>query len=197
MNRTDSDSAEAFDLRFVRAQRVKNFFLVGGQLRRLRLSAFVDYTGLSPRARFDVVKPSGAHVRWQRFISVLLPAEESLMAEEVRLWKIENRTELRSLTRSKLDLEERLEGLLDGDVSVLSDDLLVIGRQTQPKFGGYIDLLCLDRNGDVVIVELKRDKTPREITAQTLDYASWVRELSRDAVVGIAESYLAQRGLKL
>jgi Endonuclease NucS len=118
------------------------------------------------------------------------------MAEEVRLWKIEN-TQLRPLTRSKLDLEQRLEGLLDGDVSVLADDLLVIGRQTLTEFGGYIDLLCLDRNGDVVIVELKRDKTPREITAQTLDYASWVRDLSRDAIVGIAEAYLAQRGLKL
>jgi hypothetical protein len=35
------------------------------------------------------------------------------MAEEVRLWKIENRTELRALNRSKLDLEERLEGFPD------------------------------------------------------------------------------------
>jgi len=99
------------------------------------------------------------------------------MGEEVRLWKIENLSQLKSLRRSKLDLEERLEGLLHGDVSVLSDDLLVIGRQTQTGFGGYIDLLCLDRNGDVVIVELKRDKTPRDITAQVLDYASWVRDL--------------------
>lgn len=119
------------------------------------------------------------------------------MAEEVRLWKIENGTELKSLTRSKLDLEERLESLLDGDVSVLADDLLVIGRQTQTDFGGSIDLLCLDRNGDVVIVELKRDRTPREITAQTLDYASWVRDLSREAIVRIADAYLAQRGVNL
>jgi uncharacterized protein YeaO (DUF488 family) len=119
------------------------------------------------------------------------------MAEEVRLWRIENGTDLKALTKSKLDLEGRLESLLDGDVSVLSDDVLVIGRQTTTAFGGVIDLLCLDRDGDVIIVELKRDKTPRDITAQTLDYASWVKDLSRDDVVTIADKYLAAHNTTL
>lgn len=52
---------------------------------------------------------------------------KALMAEKVRLWRIENRTQLKSLTKSKLDLEEWLEGLLDGDVSLLADDVPVIG----------------------------------------------------------------------
>jgi len=119
------------------------------------------------------------------------------MPEEVRLWKIDNRTQLKPLTRSKLDLEERLEGWMDGDLSVLADDMLVIGRQTTTAFGGVIDLLCLDRNGDVVIVELKRDKTPRDITAQTLDYASWIKDLSREDIVEIAGQYLGSRGTNL
>jgi hypothetical protein len=119
------------------------------------------------------------------------------MAEEVRLWRIENGTQLKSLTKSKLDLEERLEGFLDKDVSLLADDVLVIGRQTATAFGGIIDLLCLDRSGDVIIVELKRDKTPRDITAQALDYASWIKDLSRDDVVTIADKYLASRNTTL
>ena len=56
----------------------------------------------------------------------------------------------------------------------------------------YIDLLCLDRNGDVAVVELKRDKTPREITAQVLDYASWVEHLSLDEITQQANEYLGQ-----
>jgi hypothetical protein len=56
-----------------------------------------------------------------------------------------------------------------------------------------IDLLCLDHNGDTVIVELKRDKTPREITAQVLDYASWVKDLSNEKLTGIADRYLQER----
>jgi RecB family endonuclease NucS len=68
--------------------------------------------------------------------------------------------------RARLDLESRLESWLGRDICVLDRALLVIGRQVETDFGGIIDLLCLDHAGDIVVVELKRDKTPREITAQ-------------------------------
>ena len=76
--------------------------------------------------------------------------------------------------------------------AIISDDLLVVGRQVQTAFGGIIDLLCLDSQGDVTIVELKRDKTPREITAQTLDYASWVKDLSNERIAEIANAYFGK-----
>jgi hypothetical protein len=57
-----------------------------------------------------------------------------------------------------------------------------------------IDLLCLDSQGDVAIVELKRDKTSREVTAQTLDYASWVKDLSNERITKIADRYLGEAG---
>ena len=72
---------------------------------------------------------------------------------------------------------------------------MVIGRQVETDFGGYIDLLCLDSKGDVVIIELKRGRTPREVTVQTLDYASWVNKLSHDKIAEIAsERFEAQFG---
>ena len=55
---------------------------------------------------------------------------------------------------------------------MLDPDLLVIGRQVPTGFGGTVDLLCLDPTGALVVVELKKGKTPREVTAQALDYAS-------------------------
>ncbi len=94
------------------------------------------------------------------------------MAQEVRLWQITGEDHLDELERDKLNLEGRLEKWLETDISMISNELLVIGRQVQTVFGGIIDILCLDNNGDVVIVELKRDKTPRDITAQVLDYAT-------------------------
>ncbi len=36
----------------------------------------------------------------------------------------------------------------------------------------------MDKDGSLILVELKRDRTPREIVAQVLDYASWVAKLS-------------------
>lgn len=112
------------------------------------------------------------------------------MAQEVKLWKLGEGDTLKEITKSKLNYEDRLESWLENDISIISKDIMVIGRQVETDFGGKIDLLCLDTNGDLVIVELKRDKTPREITAQALDYASWVKDLDSDRISEIANSYL-------
>lgn len=111
------------------------------------------------------------------------------MVQEVRLWEITNGDSLKEVNQSKLNLEERIESWIEDDISIISKELLVIGRQVATDFGGVIDILCLDRDGDAVIVELKRDKTPREITAQVLDYASWVNELSNEKITEIGNLY--------
>lgn len=111
------------------------------------------------------------------------------MPDQIRLWEI-SKDQLNEITQSKLDLESRLETWLENDISILADDLLVIGRQVITDYGGILDLLCIDRNGDLVIVELKKDKTAREVTAQALDYASWVKDLSNERVREIANAYL-------
>lgn len=116
------------------------------------------------------------------------------MTEEVKLWRIEKDEILEECIPSKLDFEERLEAWIERDVSILSPELLIIGRQVETDFGGVIDLLCLNQAGDTVIVELKRDLTPREVTAQALDYASWVRELSNDRISAIAGRHLGESG---
>lgn len=112
------------------------------------------------------------------------------MPHEVRLWQIGDGDRLTECAAAPLNLESRLEEWLAQDISVISADLMVIGRQVETAHGGFIDLLCIDQSGDLVIVELKRDKTPREITSQTLDYASWVNDLSSDAITYIAGQYL-------
>lgn len=105
------------------------------------------------------------------------------------LW--ENRAEaLVELPKQKLDQEDRLETWIEKDNALLGLDLLIFGRQVRTPFGGRIDLLGLDQEGDVVIVELKRDKTPREVVAQVLDYASWVTNLSPKEINSLAASYL-------
>jgi len=119
---------------------------------------------------------------------------EERMPEEVRVWQIQEGEKLHELKRSPLDLESRVEAWLEADISILASDLLVIGRQIETDFGGCIDLLCIDADGDLVIVELKRDKTPREVTAQVLDYASWIEGLSGERIVALADKYLGARG---
>lgn len=119
------------------------------------------------------------------------------MAEEIKIWQVENGKKLTEINRSKLDFEERLENWLHEDISILSAELLIIGRQVETDYGKYIDLLCINSNGDLVIVELKKDKTPREVTAQVLDYASWVKDLSHEKILNLANLHLAKKNTNL
>lgn len=115
------------------------------------------------------------------------------MAFEMTLWSIDG-DKLNKIEKSHLDRESRLEEWINNEPAVLGLNLLIIGRQVQTSSGGWIDLLGMNQKGDLVILELKRDKTPRDIVAQVLDYASWVNDLDAQEVENIAEKYLG-RGL--
>ena len=112
--------------------------------------------------------------------------------QKVRLWEVISDSELQEIPGNEINLEERLEGWLASDISALDPNLLVIGKQVRTDFGGVIDLLCLDSAGDTVVVELKKGRTPREVTAQALDYASWVRDLSPERLAGISDEHFGK-----
>jgi hypothetical protein len=114
------------------------------------------------------------------------------MGAEVHLWQVVASEQLNEIVPARLDLESRLQEWLARDISILDAALLVIGREVPTDFGGSIDILCVDAEGDLVIVELKRNRTPREVTAQAIDYASWVTSLSNDRVSAIAGNYLTE-----
>ena len=111
------------------------------------------------------------------------------MPQKIRMWEITPQNIPSEISSNEINLEEQLEDWLASDISMLDPDLLVIGRQVRTSFGGELDLLCMDSRGDLVIVELKKGRTPREVTAQTLDYASWVKGLSFDQITNISERY--------
>lgn len=49
-------------------------------------------------------------------------------------------------------------------------------------YNGRIDLLCIDAEGTVYVVELKKGQTPREVVVQAMDYGYWVRDLGYEAI---------------
>jgi len=71
----------------------------------------------------------------------------------------------------------------------------LIGRQVYTDFGKSLDLLAIDVTGSLIVVELKKHKTPRDVVAQTIDYASWVEGLSPDRVVKIYQQFVEKYGL--
>ncbi|WP_254862270.1 endonuclease NucS domain-containing protein [Halovivax gelatinilyticus] len=109
------------------------------------------------------------------------------MPIEFGLWRIDG--DERRLSSTKLDQESRLEDLIEKDPNLLGRDLLIIGRQVRTASGNFIDLLGIDADGDLHVIELKRDRTPRDVVAQALDYASWVRGQTYNDIKEIHDSY--------
>ena len=111
------------------------------------------------------------------------------MTFNMNLWKVNN-NKLIELPKSRLDSEERLEEWIAQDSNITGLDILIIGRQVVTIYGGRIDLLAIDNIGNLVILELKRDKTSRDVVAQTLDYASWIKDLNYTQIEDITMKYL-------
>jgi hypothetical protein len=72
----------------------------------------------------------------------------------------------------------------------------MIGQQ-EIAFGKRIDLLAMDAEGRLAIIELKRDKTPREVVAQLLEYGAWADSLALDDVEEIFARLKGNGGVDL
>lgn len=100
------------------------------------------------------------------------------------VWSLDAKKPLQA---SELNDEKELELLIRDNIEIINKGWLVIGNQVKTDAGKYIDVLCIDHNGDLVVMELKKDLTPREVTAQVIDYAASVSKMS---VEDIAQQYL-------
>ncbi len=72
---------------------------------------------------------------------------------------------------SEADLED---DLVRRSAELLPNPPSWIARQLHTSAKGFIDLLGVDRDGRLVVYELKVNRTGRETLAQILDYASWL-----------------------
>ena len=90
--------------------------------------------------------------------------------------------------------EAILESWLEGNPDAIVEDgrLLLIGRQVVTNLGKSIDLLAVDRSGDVVVIELKRDETPRTTLAQALEYSAFASELDHEALSRLYRQYVSE-----
>jgi hypothetical protein len=112
---------------------------------------------------------------------------DTVVPVELGLWRID--ASLKKIELGGFDLEERLEEILNADISMVSPNWMVIGRQVRTTSDKYVDLLCIDRDGNLVVVELKRKSMEREIIAQVLDYGSWANTLKQEDIIRIFDAY--------
>jgi len=120
----------------------------------------------------------------------------------MRVFGINDKGEFKEFLKTRFDLdheeavlEEWLEANPDGFLD--DDKVLIIGRQVTTNLGGFVDLLGLDREGNVVVVELKRDRTPRDTLAQALEYASFAEQLDTEQLEAVLHRYLSDESVNV
>ena len=87
----------------------------------------------------------------------------------------------------EIDLEILLEN--NPEYFFENSKILIIGRQVTTNLNTFIDLIGIDELGNTVIIELKRDKTPRETLAQLIEYASFIDNLDYEHLNDIFQNY--------
>mgnify|MGYP003653491997 FL=1 len=97
-----------------------------------------------------------------------------------------------------MQLQERrdLQRLLRANISVVAPDTLVIAEE----FGDWdesrrrIDLLGIDRDANLVVIELKRTEDGGHMELQAIRYAAMVSTMTFDQAADVFSRYLAQIG---
>lgn len=87
------------------------------------------------------------------------------MATEIKVWEIVQ-GHVKAVEDASLaseHLESDLETWIAESPDILGERLLVIDRQREIEAVGRLDLLCIDPSGKLVIIELKRDRTPGKL----------------------------------
>ena len=116
-----------------------------------------------------------------------------------RLRKLERTSFSEVGFREREHLQEWLATMPDALCEAMSegeDGLLII----QKEFDGFdgtrerLDLLALDRAGQLVIIENKLDDSGRDVVWQALKYAAYCSSLKKVEIVGIFQQYLDRQG---
>ena len=112
----------------------------------------------------------------------------------MKLFTIDNEGKFIQFTEQ--DFKEKnkeidLEILLENNPEYFFENtkILIIGKQVTTNLNTFIDLIGIDEQGNTVVIELKRDKTPRETLAQLIEYASFIENLDYEQLNEIFHNY--------
>ena len=107
-------------------------------------------------------------------------------------------SEIKEISFREIGLRERndLQEWIANNPIILGEELLII----QKEFDGFndtnerLDLLALDKNGNLVVIENKLDDSGRNVVWQSLKYAGYCSSLKKEDIKDIYSQYLSKIG---
>ncbi len=88
--------------------------------------------------------------------------------------------------RERFDIQE----WIDGTPQILGEPLLIIGKELILPSGKRLDLLAVDKQGVLVVIELKRDESGTGVEWQAIKYASYCSGFTQDEIYKHFAEYL-------
>src|SRR5271157_1655791 len=111
------------------------------------------------------------------------------MPVQIDIWDVGTEDGPLKILPDILSNESNLEDWITKKPEIIDPNIMLIGKQVTNSYEKRMDLLAITEEGDLVIIELKRGKTPRECIAQLLDYASWIYHATQDEIERIASKF--------
>lgn len=107
--------------------------------------------------------------------------------------------EIKDISFKSCGLKERddLQEWIANNPIILGEELLII----QKEFDGFsdtnerLDLLAIDKNGNLVIIENKLDDSGRNVVWQAMKYAGYCSSLKKDDIKEIFQQYLNKKSI--
>lgn len=107
-----------------------------------------------------------------------------------------SRLEQKTFAELKFREREHLQEWIANNPSSLGEDLLII----QKEFSGFsetnerLDLLAIDKQGNLVIIENKLDDSGKDVTWQSIKYASYCSSLTKNEILKMYQDFLGKTG---
>ena len=91
-----------------------------------------------------------------------------------------------------LNLMERfdIQEWIDSTPDILGEELLIISKELFLPSGKRLDLLAVDKQGNLAIIELKRDNSGSSAEWQAIKYASYCSSFSNEDIYKYFAEYL-------
>lgn len=95
----------------------------------------------------------------------------------------------------KIMERQDIEKWVEDNPDILGEELLIITTEYDKfdKTKERLDLLALDKNGKLVIVELKRDDSGKYVELQAIKYAAYCSTLTLDQITASRKEYLSKK----
>ena len=102
------------------------------------------------------------------------------------LIKLEKTTFFNEKLRERYDIQEWVEKKPE----IIEENLLIIGKEVPLPSDIRIDLLAIDKAANLVIIELKRDDSGRNVDWQAIKYASYCSNFTPTEIFRLYAEYL-------